>query len=289
MMVVGLALITALGWGTVDFLGGVAQDPRTPVFSVVAVGELLGVAVLVPVVVAHGLPPADPRLLLACVAGLGVTLELSLIYEALSVGAAFITAPVGALGTALAVGAGLLGGDPLTAPIALGLTLAVGGSALVAGLDADGGRGCLSTGRTAAVCAGGAIGIATALIALHVAAKADPYWTVIVEHLTTGVSASAIAVVAVRRRGRPNAKLLPERSRWRILTAVALCGAGGDLAYTVASRGGALSLVSAIASLYPIVTVALGVAIAHGRATRLQAFGIVIAIVGAAVLGAASP
>jgi drug/metabolite transporter (DMT)-like permease len=289
MMAIGLAALAAVGWGATDFLGGRAQDRRTPVFSVVAVGELVGVALLVPAVAARGLPPADPRLLLACVAGLGVTLELSLIYGALSAGAAFITAPVGALGTALAVGAGLLGGDPLTAVIALGLALAVGGGALGAGLGSDGGRGRLSAGRTAAVCAGAAIGIASGLIALHAAGQVDPYWAVAVEHVTTAVSAGAIAVVVVRRRGPRNARLLPERARWRILSALAVCGTGGDLAYTAASHGGALSVVSAIASLYPIVTVALGAAVAHGRATRAQAFGIAIAIIGAAVLGAGAP
>jgi drug/metabolite transporter (DMT)-like permease len=289
MIAIGLAAVAAIGWGATDFLGGAAQDRRTPVFSVVAVGELLGVALLVPVLAARGLPPADPRLLLACVAGLGVTLELSLIYEALSAGAAFITAPVGALGTALAVGAGLLGGDRLTVAIALGLALAVGGGGLGAGLGGDGGRGRLSAGRTAAVCAGAAVGIASGLIALHAAGHADPYWAVAVEHLTTAVSAGAIAVGIVRRRGPRNARLLPPLARWRTLTAVALCGTGGDLAYTAASRGGALSVVSAIASLYPIVTVGLGVAVAKGRATRVQACGIAIAITGAALLGAGSP
>jgi drug/metabolite transporter (DMT)-like permease len=66
-------------------------------------------------------------------------------------------------------------------------------------------------------------------------------------------------------------------------------GTGGDVAYTAASHGGALSVVSAIASLYPIATVALGVAVARRRATPLQAIGIAIALAGAALLGAVSP
>ena len=72
VMAVAFAALAALGWGASDFVGGRAQDRRTPVFSVVAVSELIGVALLVPVVAARGLPPADPRLLLAWVAGLGV-------------------------------------------------------------------------------------------------------------------------------------------------------------------------------------------------------------------------
>lgn len=289
MIAIALAAVAALGWGVADFLGGAAQDGRTPVFSIVAVCELIGAVALVPVVATRGLPPADPRLALACVAGLGVTLELSLIYEALSAGAAFITAPVGAIGTALAVAVGLLAGDPLTATIAVGLALAIGGGALSAGTGGDDGRGRLSIGRTAAVCAGAAVGIASGLITLHAAGQTDPAWAVAVEHFTTMVSAGAVAVVVVRRRGPRNARPLPPLARWRTLTAVALAGTGGDVAYTATSRGGALSVVSAIASLYPIATVALGAAVAGRRATRLQALGIAAALTGAALLGAASP
>jgi len=286
MMAISLAAVAALGWGVSDFLGGAAQDRRTPVLAVVSVAELIGVALLVPVVAARGLPAADPRLLLGCVAGLAVTLELSLIYAALSAGAAFITAPIGALGTVLAVGVGLIGGDPLTGAIAGGLALAMGGGALSAGAGGEDGRGRMSAGRSAAVCAGGAIGVAGGLIALHGAGRVDPYWTVAIEHLTTAVSAGAIAAAVVRADRRGTARLLPARDRWRALVAIALTGTGGDVAYTAAARGGALSVVAAIASLYPIATVALGGAVAHRRATRLQALGIALALAGAALLGA---
>jgi hypothetical protein len=57
------------------------------------------------------------------------------------------------------------------------------------------------------------------------------------------------------------------------LAVVALGGAGGDLAYAVAS-GGALSVVSAASSLYPLATIALGVALQGQRPTRVQLAGI---------------
>jgi drug/metabolite transporter (DMT)-like permease len=103
------------------------------------------------------------------------------------------------------------------------------------------------------------------------------------------VSAGAVAVVVVRRRGPRNARPLPPLSRWPTLTAVALTGTGGDVAYPAASHGGALSVVSAVASLYPIATVALGAAVAQRRATRPQALGVAVALTGAVLLGLASP
>jgi hypothetical protein len=88
-----------------------------------------------PVLVARGIPPPDsPRLLFAAVAGVAVTCELALIYKAISRGEAYITAPIGALGTAAAVGVGLIVGDPFSVTIAAGLLLALFGGPRAHGL-----------------------------------------------------------------------------------------------------------------------------------------------------------
>ena len=60
------------------------------------------------------------------------------------------------------------------------------------------------------------------------------------------------------------------------------------LAYARASQHGALSVVSAVSSLYPVTTIALGVAIQRQRPNRMQVAGIILALLGAAVLGAAT-
>ena len=74
--------------------------------------------------------PATRGLLLAALAGVSTTLELGLIYRALSRGRALITAPVGALGAAVAVSVGVIGGDPLDPLIVIGLVCALVGSAI---------------------------------------------------------------------------------------------------------------------------------------------------------------
>jgi drug/metabolite transporter (DMT)-like permease len=63
---------------------------------------------------------------------------------------------------------------------------------------------------------------------------------------------------------------------------------GGDLAYTSAFSTGALSIVSAISSLYPLTTIALGRVLQGQRATRIQLIGIILALGGAGLLGASS-
>jgi uncharacterized membrane protein len=116
-----LAITTAVGWGAADYFGGDASRRETPVFLIVAITELLGLVPVVAILIARSSPPPDnPRLLLAALSGVAVTVELGLIYRALAQGNAFITAPIGALGSAAAVTLGLIGGDSLDSPSALG-------------------------------------------------------------------------------------------------------------------------------------------------------------------------
>ena len=132
MLVILLAVVVAIGWGASDYFGGDTSGRDLPVFTTVAARRTdRPGGLMIPVLAVHGtLPPADPGLALAAAAGVAVTIELSLIYRALGNGQAFITAPVGALGAAIAVSAGMIGGDPLSLTIAAGLVLALAGGAI---------------------------------------------------------------------------------------------------------------------------------------------------------------
>jgi drug/metabolite transporter (DMT)-like permease len=278
-----LALGAAAGWGASDFFGGAASRHRTPVLVIVAISELLGVGILGPVLIARGIPPpADPRLLLAAVAGIAVTVELSLIYLALGRGNAFITAPVGALGAATAVAIGLIGGDPLDLTIAAGLLLALLGGAISAWTSGTSSSHTTPV-RTVAICLTAAAAVGTMLSSFHAAGQVDAYWATAIVHASTAVSAGLAALVASRRSLR---RLLPPSSQLPALARIAAVGVGGDLAYAAASHQGDLSIVSAISSLYPVTTVLLGRILQRQRATRIQLFGIAVALGGAAVLGA---
>jgi drug/metabolite transporter (DMT)-like permease len=81
---------------------------------------------------------------------------------------------------------------------------------------------------------------------------------------------------------------MPQVTQIPGLALVAFAGVAGDLAYAGASQHGALSVVSAVSSLYPVTTIALGVAIQRQRANRIQVAGIILALLGAAVLGSAT-
>jgi drug/metabolite transporter (DMT)-like permease len=286
-----LAVATALAWGASDYFGGDSSRHETPVFVVLAIVQAAGLAILVPVLIGRGIaPPINDRLLLAAIAGAAVTVELGVVYAGLSRGDTFIGAPTGALGAAIAVVAGLIGGDPIGPALALGLVCALVGGGISAWASPSG--DAKAGWRTAASVLVASIAVGTMLVTLNGAGQVDPYWAIAVEGLSTLVTATAVAWIA--RRARPRARpgrprvTFPARRRWPMLVLVGTLGVAGDLAYAAAARHGALSIISAISSLYPIPTIALGRLLRGRPATILQLIGAALALAGAAVLGATS-
>jgi drug/metabolite transporter (DMT)-like permease len=300
MLVILLAAGAAIGWGAADYFGGDAAGRDLPVFTIVALSELIGTVLMLPVIAARGVPPPGASaLVLAAVAGVAVTIELSLIYRALSSGDAFITAPVGALGAAMAASFGIIAGDPLGWTIAIGLACALLGSGISA-WSAPVKRSRSAAVRKTAICLSAAASIATMLTCLHAASRLDPYWATCTVHASTALSAGLIALVTGRRSPRRKEQMqgrsgqrhprlsLPGRRQLARVTTIALTGLGGDLAYAIASGHGTLSVVAAISSLYPITTIALGCLLQRTSATRIQFAGVTLALLGAAVLSSAT-
>jgi drug/metabolite transporter (DMT)-like permease len=282
MIAILLAVATAVGWGASDYFGGDSSRHDTPVFVVLAIVQAVGLAILAPLLIVRGIPPpVNGRLLLAAVAGVAVTVELGVVYAALSRGDTFIGAPTGALGAAIAVVAGLISGDPIGLALALGLVGALVGGGISAWATPPG--DAKADWRAAASVLVASIAVGTMLVTLNGAGRLDPYWASAVEGLSTLVSAAAVAWFA--QRGRPRLRL-PDRTRWPMLASVGALGLAGDLAYAAAARHGTLSVISAISSLYPVTTIALGRLLRGRRATRLQLAGAALALAGAALLGA---
>jgi uncharacterized membrane protein len=283
--------VAALGWGASDYFGGRTTAGRgVSVFAVVALAEAAGALGLVPVLLVHDptIPPIA-SVIPAAVAGVGVTVELTLVYAALSRGDAFITAPVGALGAALASGIGIAGGDRLSTLAGIGLICALSGGGLGSWTSpTSASRAGLV--RNAAVALGAAGAISVTLTCLHAAGRFDPYRVTAIEHATTAICASMLAAVGARHTtagepGQRSTGLTRRQVGWVALTAVA--GTAGDVCYTAASHHGALTIVAAIASLYPAATIVLGRLLAHDRATWVQFAGVVLALAGTVLLSVA--
>ncbi len=277
-----LAIGAAFAWGASDFFGG-ALRRGMPVFAVLVITQLIGFVLLVPVLLLHGVPfPHDPHILFAAAAGLGATLELCLVYLAISRGDSFVTAPVAAIGATLAVLTGLIGGEQLSPPVAAGLACALCGGLSSAFTSSERPS---SVPAAAGICLGAAVGLASALVCLHAASRIDPVWAATLLDVGTLVPAVLILLAGPdRSRLRP----LPGLRRLAPLALPAAAGVGGDLAYGAASRHGALNIVSGVASLYPLITIGLGVALQGRRAHLAEAGGLALAVAGAVLLGAST-
>lgn len=286
-----LAVAAAAGWGASDYFGGDASAQGTPALVVVTLSEGLGLVLLLPALIASGPPPADPRLLLAALAGVAVTVELGLIYHALGRGDAFITSAVGALGAAVAVSIGVASGDALSSAITVGLLAALVGGA-VSCWQPSAGQPTGSVLQATGITVGAAAAVGVMLTCFHAAGRVDPTWAAAIERAGTATSAGIAVLVGGRGRtcsgSRRSCSAMTSPSQLIVLLRLSAVGVAGDLAYAVASRHGALSTVSAISSLYPIGTIALSRLLQTRRPSRVQAGGIVIALAGAVLLGAAT-
>jgi drug/metabolite transporter (DMT)-like permease len=82
------------------------------------------------------------------------------------------------------------------------------------------------------------------------------------------------------------ASLRPGRGALPVLALVGLCDVGANMLFSLATIRGYLSIVSVLAALYPVVTVALAAVVLHERVARTQRFGVVGALTGAAMITA---
>jgi drug/metabolite transporter (DMT)-like permease len=124
-----------------------------------------------------------------------------------------------------------------------------------------------------------AIGFGFYFPPMHAAGAADPWWSSFVFRLTAG--AIVLAAVLVRR---PPVRL----GGWSLAVVLAVgCGDTlGNLLFAASAGHGIVSLTSVLASLYPIVTVALAAIVLHERIARVQLVGVLLTLVGIGLISA---
>jgi drug/metabolite transporter (DMT)-like permease len=282
-----LAVVLALGcsacYGVSNFVG-----PRLArEHALVSVLFLSQVAALVACAVylageRGAVPPAE-GLWLALLAGLGNGLGLIGFYKATQLGPLSIVAPIGALGTIVPVGWGFAHGDTVSAIQVAGVVLAIGGAALAARSTAEG-AGSAGTlahpdPRAAAIlAAASAVAFGVFLVALPAASEYGRAWALLDARLVLVV---VVAVWAGRRLAA-----IPFDRTSATFAVPGLLLVAGTVLYTAAVDVGQLSVVSVLASLFPVVTVGLGVALLGERLSRAQAIGVTAALSGIVLIAA---
>jgi drug/metabolite transporter (DMT)-like permease len=115
-------------------------------------------------------------------------------------------------------------------------------------------------------------------VPMHAASHADFLWAAFVFRLaSTSLVWTAWLVTRQALPGRVH--LLP-------LAAIGLLDTGGNVFFAAASAHGIVSVVSVLASLYPVATVVLARLVLRERVQRSQELGVVLALAGVVLVSA---
>jgi drug/metabolite transporter (DMT)-like permease len=263
-----LAAVSAVVWGTADFSGGKASQRAVPL-AVTVVSQVLGLPMLVLCVALVPGVPAGVDLAWGAAAGVAGLGGVVLLYRALAGGAMAVAAPITAVTAVLIpMGVGLLL-DRTPGTLALtGAALAVVAIALVSVGPSGGSSRVTARLVGLALAAGALFGLFFALIAQS-SAEAG-MWSLL------AVRFSSITLgIALMVQSRTSFRLAPAVLPWAALAG--LLDVGANALYLAAVTRGHLSIVAAIASLYPVSTVLLAVAIDRERLRPIQVAGLGLA------------
>jgi drug/metabolite transporter (DMT)-like permease len=308
VVALALALCSSVAWGVSDFVAGVTSR-RLPALSVMLVAVATGLLLSAAIVVTRGVGPPDERYLAyAAISAVLGSIGLAALYRGLAVGAMSIVAPIAAAGAAVPFAFGLLAGERPALAQGAGAALAVVGIVLAARerghsgeaadragvvgevgwrAEADGHgvaasrrtrpNGRLARGAPLALLA--ALGLGGFLVAIDGASEGDIGWAILVNR---AASLALLSLAAVVLRPRPPAGLRDGAPA----IAVGLLETSANTLIAIAMTLGLVSLVGVLASLYPVVTVALARVVLGERVARSQQLGAVAALAGVALIAA---
>ena len=281
---VTLAATASLAWGVADLLAGV-WTRRVPVRVVLAYSKVAGfVAVALLAAVVGTRMPGDSRLWWAALAGVAGVPAMGLLYLAIRRGPLAVVAPVAAGAALVPVVWDLAHGARLSVAAVIGAGAALLGITL-ASLP-PGGMGRLRDLRTLPYAGLAALLLGAYFVLLHEAGTVDPLWATVVARASGAVTALLVLAVPVRS-GEAAAATFPRTAAFALagISLIGVLDAGADRAFATASLIGGLGPAAVLSSLYPAVTVLLGIVLLRERVRGLHAVGVVAALAGAALLG----
>src|SRR5918997_343395 len=275
-MTAAAALLASVAWGVADFLGGLKSRvvPTLVVLLLAQVSGLLGIGLVVAIA---GNAPPGASILWAGLAGVFGTVGLASFYRGMAVGSISIVAPIAAIGAIVPVVFGIATGDEVSRLQILGFVLALTGVALASFERQETGQARLAAGVPWAIAA--VIGFGGYYVPMHEASEQDFLWAALVFRSTVAVLAFAAWLVL-----RP-----PLRAARGHLGAIAMIGildTAGNTLFAAAASLGEVSVVSVLATLYPVTTVALAALVLAERIDRLQLVGVASALAGVVLISA---
>ncbi|MFK3669311.1 EamA family transporter [Leifsonia aquatica] len=286
MPAVALGLLSAIVYGSADFVGGVAAR-RIGALRVTAVGAVSGLVLLflsLPLVGGAWTPAAIGWGALSGVIG---SVAVFLLYACLAIGPMSILSPLTAVISAIVpLTWGLIGGDRF-APIgyvALGVALI---AVVLVGFVPE--RGAVRpSGRALLMAVGAGVFIGAFLILLDQTPADSGVVPLIANRAVNGaIMWSVVGLVVLRARTRA-----PGGDRFTapgagLAAASGVLDASANVLILIGLRAGDLSTMSVLVALYPAGTILLAAIVLRERIAPVQWIGLALAIGAAGMLAAA--
>jgi drug/metabolite transporter (DMT)-like permease len=270
-----LALLSAGFYGAADFLGGIAAR-RAHTSAVVVISGVAGLTLLAVLLPAIPGDPALQDLQWGATAGLAGGVGIGLLYRALAVGRMAVVAPTTAVCAVIIPAlAGFVGGERLSAVTVAGIGLALIAIVLVGQTRDHEVDVAPRRGIGIALLSGAAIGLF--YLALARTSPAAGLWPLLAARATSTVLFGIVALA-----GGHSLRL--ERPVLRTVLAGGALDMIANALYVAASRGGPLSVVVTLSSLYPASTVVLARVVLGERLSPLQIAGVGCALVAVAMI-----
>ena len=275
-MAVVLALLTAVVYGSADFLGGKATR-HVSAIGVTLVGQFFGIAVLgIATFLADTPVPPMGDWAWSALAGVLGSSGLVVFYKAMSSGHMTVAAPTAAvMGAVVPIIAGFIMGERPSTATLIAMPVAVVAIALISDVLGPGHHRAPARTISLAVVGGSLFGFV--FVALHQTTSDSGVWPVFIMRMTSipylavlfFITRSSVKGVRAHIAPTIGSGLLDSIANWL---------------YVLAVREGLLSVVSVIVSLYPGTTMMLAVGVDHERVHRSQIFGVVLAALAVCVI-----
>ena len=264
-------------YGSADFYGGLAAR-KSPLLTVLLISQSVGlvVAVVASFLLGTRLPGAAD-LAWGAAAGICGAMGLAALYRGLATTIVSVVSPVASVvGAILPVSLGVATGERPAIAAWVGITLAVPAIALLTmSRSSQVPRKTVQRAALLGVLAGTGFGLF--FFAISRTTHGSGLWPLAAARVTTMALVGAFALLA-RRPMAITADALP---------VILLSGAldmGANVAFLLGSRSGMLSIVAAVAALYPGPTVLLACLLLKERLTVPRIAGLALALAGVALI-----
>jgi drug/metabolite transporter (DMT)-like permease len=271
-----LALASAVSFGISDVAGAVAT--RRSAAPSVAIGIVLtGALALAPLLVIVPGTPSVQALLFGAAAGLVGNIGLVLYLRCMALGPIGVISPIaGLVGASIPVGWGaVVVGDDLTAGQVTGILLGLISVVAVAYVPGTSIRESGSRGPAMALVAGVAFGLF--YLFLDATPEASGLWPLVGSRLVGVLPVTVFAVATAR-------PLVVPRAAVPLTVLAGVTDVAANALFLLATRNGLLSLVSLLASLYPVAALLIARLMLAERLSRLQGAGVFLALIATALV-----